>query len=148
MKLKALLLLLFFTVLSSKAQDYFPDKEKFNGTYYSLKPMKLRSGGVATEMICQVGKMGNIQVLAIAACEKCMPGVYTFKPSSSKEIKRAMFYNKYGAMAIEYDENSFVVAYVTADKPRVDFYSKSKSKVAAMTEEKALEFVMKFSDQL
>lgn len=151
MKIKVAILLLFFlTILSSKAQDYFPNKEKFNGKYYSLNPIKVNARGIGKidQITCQVGKMGTIRVLAMAPCDNCMPAVYTFKPESAKEIKKAVFYNRTGVMVIEYNKNSFVIVGATTTKPTVDFYSKDKSTVDAMTAEKALEYALKYIERI
>lgn len=148
MKLKATLFILFFTIVSSFAQDYFPNKETFNGNYYGLTPIVLRNGSKVDFMICQVGDMGNDKVLAMAACKSCMPAVYTFKPESSKEIKKAVFYNKWGIMIIQYDKESFVRLIPTQNKPRIEFFSKNKSTISSLTEQKVIEYAMKYAEQL
>ena len=150
MKTTITLLLLFFTVTSIKAQDYFPNKEQFDGKYYSLNPIKVNARGVGKidQMTCQVGKMGQTRILAMAISDRMMPAVYSFKQESAKAIKKAVFYNKAGVMVIAYDKESFVVVGATTKNPTVDFYSKNKATVTAMTKEKALAYALKYIEQI
>lgn len=150
MKTVITLLLLIFTVVTTNAQDYFPNKEQFNGKYYSLNPIKVKARGVGKidQMTCQVGKMGQSRILAMAISDRMMPAVYSFKPASAKAIKRAVFYNKTGVMVIAYDKESFVVVGATTKNPTIDFYSKNKATVTAMTKEKALAYAMKYAEQI
>ena len=150
MKSNIIFLLFIFTITTLSAQDYFPNKEQFNGKYYSLNPIKVKARGVGEidQMTCQVGEMGQSRVLAMAISDRMMPAVYTFKPISAKTIKRAVFFNQAGVMVIAYDKESFVIVGATTQDPTVDFYSKNKATVAAMTKEKALAYALKYIEQI
>ncbi|WP_407557324.1 hypothetical protein [Winogradskyella sp. 4-2091] len=139
------LLLLFIPNLIS-SQGSMPTKER-NGTYYLLEAER----GADTKMF-EFGEHNGVQLLAVAACAKCMPGVYRYQEEDSKEVGVAIFYNKLGLYMIAYDDESFVMVMPSikegedwTDFTFSNFYSKSKSKVDAMSKEKIKTYILKLS---
>lgn len=148
MKLKGLLLVLFVSTLSINAQDYFPKKDAFDGKYYSLNNMG-RSGQETKEVFLAVGAPGTTKMMTLSLTKGGMPAYFVFDEAISKKAKIAVFRNRM-SMVFMYDKNSLVM--VREKKARneavgetlADFFSKDKSKVAAMTKEKAMEYAMKY----
>jgi hypothetical protein len=148
--LKYLVVLLTPCMLS--AQNDNPT-EAVNGTYYLLESERGVGNKQTFTKVAQYGKFGDDYVMAVAACEKCMPAIYKYKKEYTEELKTAVFYNDYALFLIFYDEESFIV-FKPSNKEGAEFtdfsfsnfYSKSQVKVAAMSQQKIKDFVKKISE--
>ncbi|PHR71364.1 MAG: hypothetical protein COA67_06570 [Lutibacter sp.] len=144
--LKFLVVLLTPSLLFS--QNEIPT-EAINGTYHLLEAERGVGNKQTQTKIFQYGLFGDTKVLAIAACGKCMPAIYTYKEAESKELGIHFFYNDIGLFVITYDNESFVMLKLS-NKESVDFtdfsfsnfYSKNKTKVDAMTQQKIKEYIL------
>jgi len=138
-----IILLLSAIHLSSQNSNLL---KSVDGTYHLLEAER----GVTTKVF-EFGEHNNVKLLAIAACKKCMPAVYTYKAEESKELDRLVFYNSTGLYLFQYDEESFVMIMINpkaehwTDFYFSNFYSKIKSKVASMSKEKIKKFIAKIS---
>lgn len=148
--LKFLIALLLPCLLFSQNEN---PTEAMNGTYHLLEGERSIGNKQTKTKIFQYGLLGNDKVLAVAACEKCMPAIYKYKEEDSKELKTAVFYNDIGLFLFAYDNESFVMMMpgrkVDADWTDFsysNFYSKSKVKVAAMTQQKIKEYIIQISE--
>ena len=135
-----ILVLLLFSINIIAAQQEMPTKS-INGTYYLL----FSERGVKTKHI-QFGENNGTQLLAIAACEKCMPAVYTYKPKESKELEKPVFYNSIGLYVISYDAESFITVMLSTNENTnfafSNFYSKNPATIKTMTKEKIEAYAM------
>ncbi|NOR28471.1 MAG: hypothetical protein GQ540_08085 [Lutibacter sp.] len=127
--------------------------EALNGTYHLLEAERAGGNKQTNTKIFQYGKWGEDNVLAVAACAKCMPAIYKYKEEYSKDLKTAVFYNDIGLFLIAYDSESFVMMMPSkkegtewTDFAFSNFYSKNQVKVAAMTQHKIKEFIIKISE--
>ena len=127
--------------------------EALNGVYHLLEAEKGVGDQQTLTKIFQYGKWGEDNVMAAAACEKCMPIIYKYKKEYSEELKTAVFYSDYALFLIAYDEESFVVMKPSnkegagfTDFSFSNFYSKSQVKVAAMSQQKIKEYIIKISE--
>lgn len=147
-----LLLFVFIFTTNLKAQNA-EFVERFNGTYHLLEPERGINNKPTKTKLVQFGKNNNTELLAIAACEKCMPAVYTYQEKESKTYKTPIFLNSMGLYVLPFDDESFVIVFV--DKKLGDgiwskfsfsnFYSKNKATVSKMTKQKIEEFAIQFS---
>lgn len=126
---------------------------QFNGKYHLLEAERGTKNKPTKTKVVQFGKNNGTELLAIAACEKCMPAVYTFQKNESKKYGTPIFFNSMGLYVITFDEESFVI--VLVDKKIGDgnwskfafsnFYSKNKMKVDKMTKQKIEEYAIDIS---
>lgn len=137
----------FFVMQFSLSQNVKPTSD-INGTYHLLEAER----GVKTKFF-EFGEHNGVQLLAIAACQKCIPGVYTYQKEDSESIDRLVFFNKAGLHIINYDDESFVMIMLNpnaegdwTDFYFSNFYSKNKAKVAAMSKEKIKNFIVSLED--
>lgn len=139
----------FFTGLISVAQQ--PKSDLINGIYHLSSPEKGPSGPTK-KMIIQLAENNGTKMLAVAACEKCFPAIYTYKPELSKEFGKPVYYNSAGFHVLTYDNNSFIICMVAIsiekDFNYINFYSKNKGKVDAMTTKKMEAYASKILDYL
>ena len=146
MRLLPFFLIVLFIPSLTFSQDASPTKA-INGTYHLLEAER----GVETKLF-EFGEHNGVKLLAIAACEKCMPAVYTYKADESKELGRTVFFNATGLYVFRYDEESFVMimidpnADVWTDFYFSNFYSKNKIKVDSMSKQKLKDFIIKISN--
>ena len=127
--------------------------EALNGLYHLLDAERAGGNKHTKTKIFEYGKFGEDYVLAVAACQKCMPAIYKYKEEYSKDLKTAVFYNDIGLYLIAYDDESFVMM-MPSKKEGVEwtdfvfsnFYSKNKAKVAAMSQEKIKAYIIKISE--
>ena len=127
--------------------------EALNGTYHLLEAERAGGNKQTMTKIFEYGKFGDDNVLAVAACAKCMPAIYKYKAEYSEDLKTAVFFNDIGLFLIAYDKESFIMMMPSkkegadwADFAFSNFYSKSKAKVAAMSQQKIKEYVIKISE--
>lgn len=152
MKYTLNILLLFITSVVFAQQEITP--EAINGTYHLFMEERGVSGPTKTKLI-QFGENNGTKLLAIAACEKCMPAIYTYQEAESEQIGIPVFFNSTGLYVFGYDTDSFVTVMVTSklgDKTWANFafsnfYSKSKSKVETITKSKIEAYAIKLSQQ-
>lgn len=148
MKLKGLLLVLLVSVLNVNAQDYFPKSDDFNGKYYSLNKVG-NPGQEVKEVYLAVGEPGTTKMMTMRLTKGGMPAYFVFQVPVAKKVKKAVFRNRM-SMVFMYDKNSLVMVREKKERNQaegetlVDFFSKDKAKVAAMTKEKALEYAMQY----
>ena len=127
--------------------------EAINGTYHLLEAERAGGNKKTLTKIFQYGKLGEDNVLAIAACAKCMPAIYKYKKEESEALGFPFFYNDIGLFMITYDSESFIMV-MPSNKENADwtdfsfsnFYSKNKAKVAAMSQQKIKEYIIKISE--
>ena len=151
MKKIFLILFSFFTLLFQAQNAKLV--ERFNGTYHLLEAERGINNKPTKTKLVQFGKNNNAQLLAIAACEKCLPAVYTYQEKESETYKMPLFLNSMGLYVIPFDKESFVI--VLVDKKLGDgnwskfgfsnFYSKNKGTVSKMTKQKIEKFAIEFS---
>jgi hypothetical protein len=145
-------LLLFVISTAFAQQDVTP--ETVNGTYHLFMAERGVSGPTKTKLI-QFGENNGVKLLAIAACEKCMPAVYTYQEEESKRLGVSVFFNSAGLYVFGYDKDSFVTVLVTSklgNKSWVNFafsnfYSKTKSNVDSITKAKIEAYAIKLSKE-
>lgn len=146
-------LLLLFGATDLIAQQNI-STENMNGVYHLLVAERgAANGGTTNEKLIQFGENNGTKLLAIAACEKCMPAVYTYQEDDSKRLGMPVFFNSSGLYVLEYDEDSLVTVLVTnklgdgewTDFSFSNFYSKNEAKVNAMTKEKIEAYAISIS---
>jgi len=123
--------------------------ETINGMHHLLEGERGIGNKPTKTKLFQYGLLGDAKVLAVAACEKCMPAIYKYKEEYSKEFGVPVFFNDYGLFLITYDTESFVMI-MHANKEGADwtdfsfsnFYSKNNAKVNAMTQQKIKEYII------
>jgi len=150
MKHISTLLILFIVNVTFAQQNILA--ETIDGTYYLFKEERGVSGPTKTKLI-QFGENNGTKLLAIAACKKCMPVVYTYQEEDTKRLGVPVFFNSAGLYVFKYDVDSFVTVMVTSklgDKPWSNFrfsnfYSKSKNKVATITKKEIEDYAIKLS---
>lgn len=142
---KYLVVLLMPCMLFSQSKQ---PTEAINGKYYLMDAEKGIGSKMTKEKLFQYAAWGADNVLIVAACERCSPAMYKYKKEDSDAYGIPVFYNAVGLYMFMYDEESFVMM-VPANKNSKDwadftysnFYSKSKTKVDAMTKQKIVEFI-------
>ena len=148
--MKYIFILLFCSLGTLYAQSIAPSKS-IDGAYTTLFEERGVSGASNNKLIQLVENNGT-QMLAVATCEQCFPAVYTYNKELSEQFGKAIFNNNMGFYAISYDSESFAIVMLstTADEnfSYYNFYSKSKSKVSAMTTEKIDAYSIKLLDLL
>ena len=142
-------LVLFCAPVFLFAQHKTPT-EALTGTYYLLESERGIGNEQTNTKVAQYGKWGDDNVMAVAACEKCMPAIYKYKKEYSEELNTAVFYNDYALFLIFYDEESFIIMKPSnkedaafTDFSFSNFYSKNMKKVNVMTQKIIKEFVIK-----
>ena len=119
-----------------------------NGTYHLLEAERGMNNGQTKTKIFEYAEHNGKKLLAISACEKCMPAIYSYQEADSKDLETLVFYNAMGLYVFAYDHESFVMIMPSPDSPEdwtnfafSNFYSKSEAKVSAMTKDKIKLFV-------
>jgi len=136
---KSLFITSLVTILSiffSQAIAGTLSPEEVKGTYH-LTTTERGQSKVKMEM----GQMGNKTVLAIAACDRCPPAVYTFQQEQSSTLQTPVFFNTMGLYVIKYDDDSWIVVQPDGELGRkvwtkighANLYSKSANKAKSMT---------------
>lgn len=139
-----LIVLLAFNITFVVAQDALPT-ETINGEYHLLEAERGVNNQPTQTKLFEFGEKNGVKLLGVAACEKCMPAVYTYQEKDSKRLGVPVFFNSTGLYALSYDKDSFVIVMVTSKIENgnwskflfSNFYSKDKSKVTGMTKAKA-----------
>jgi len=151
MKFKGLLFVLFMSVLNINAQDYFPKSDAFDGKYYSLNDMG-NGGQKVKEVFLAAGSPGTTKMMTLSLTKGGMPAYFVFDEAISKKVKKAVFRNRM-SMVFMYDNNSLVMVREKKERNQaegetlVDFFSKDKAKVAAMTADKAMEYASQYAGE-
>lgn len=151
MKLQFLAIIcLLLTSATIKAQSKTPSKN-INGVYHLFKAEKGPSG-TTNKMLIELAKNNGTIMLAVAACEKCYPAVYTYQPALSKKFGKPVYYNSSGIHVLTYDDNSFIICMaaisIEKDFNYTNFYSKSKAKVDGISQKKIASYASKILDYL
>ena len=126
---------------------------KNNGSYYLLEPERGINNKPTNTKLFEFGDNNGTSLLAIAACEKCVPAVYTYQDAQSKRLGIPVFFNKMGFYIFGYKTNSFVIVLVSSElgkKPWsnfsfINFYSKNKSQMATVTKAEIKQYVIDIS---
>ena len=79
-----------------------------NGTYYMLESERGLNNQPTKTKLVQLVENNGVQMLAIAACEKCIPAIYTYKAEDSETLDRHTYFNSMGIFVTQYDNESFV----------------------------------------
>lgn len=148
MKLLLITCSLFF-VISLQAQE--APSQSVNGLYHLFTPEKGPSGKT-DKMLIELAENNGTKMLTVAACEKCYPAIYTYKPELSKQFGKPVFYNSSGIHVLKYDDDSFIICMVAIsiekDFNYINFYSKNKSKVDSMSISKMEKYASQILDYL
>ncbi len=122
-----------------------------NGNYTAVKAER-GTTGPSKEKIIQYGENNGIKFLAIAACERCMPAVFTYNKEYSKVLGKPAFNNNIGYYIFTYDEDSFVLILISTMGDELikfsNFYSKDALKARAMNASKVNDFAMEMLELL
>ena len=151
---KYILHVLFLFIISTAFAQQEIISESVNGTYHLFMAERGVPKPTKTKLI-QFGENNGTKLLAVAACEKCMPAVYTYQETESKRLGVPVFFNSTGLYVFKYDKDSFVIVMVTSklgDNPWTNFtfsnfYSKTKSKADSITKAEIEAYAIKLSKQ-
>lgn len=151
--IKYIVLIALFSPCLLLAQIQNPT-EAINGEYHLLEAEQgVRRDQKTKKKLFQYALWGKDKTLLIAACAKCMPGMYKYKEEDSKELGVAVFGNFFGYTVISFDDESFVMIKQATkgsedwtDFSYSNFYSKNKAKVAAMTHQKIKDYLVSISE--
>lgn len=124
--------------------------EAVNGNYHLGTPER-----GAKQVILQYGKLGNKQVIAVAACKKCPPAVYSFQAEPSQTLGVPVFMTA-GLYLIQYDDESFVLVQPDAELGRkvwskighANIYSKNAGKAQSTARDKIETFAINLSRKI
>ena len=130
--------------------------DEYNGTYNLLEAERGINNKPTNSKIFEFGEHNNLKLLAIAACKKCIPAVYTYQEEESKKLDIPVYFNSMGIYIIGYDNESFVAVLVTNklgdgewnNFSFANFYSKSKLKTATMNKEKISNYAKEISKKI
>lgn len=135
-------------MISGYGQE-FELTNQINGSYHLFEAERGVNNKSTKTKLIEYGENNGIKLLAVAACEKCIPAVYTYKKEESIQMERPVFFNSSGLWVVKYDDESFVIfmpdpaAGSDSEKLYIsNFYSKSKFKVENMTKAKIKDFVL------
>ena len=147
---KHLIVLLFPSALFAQYEN---PTEALTGKYHLMESERGMGNEQTKEKVAQYAKWGEDYVMAVAACEKCMPAIYKYKKEYSEELKTAVFYNDYALFLIMYDDESFIIMKPSneegaefTDFSFSNFYSKSQVKAAGMSQQKIKDYIKKISE--
>ncbi len=147
---KSIFILLLLVAGVVQAQNK-PSKAHIDGAYTALVAERGASGPTKNKVIQLVENNGT-QMLAVAACAKCFPALYTYKPKMSKQFGKPVFYNSMGLYLLTYDQESFVIVMLDLTFKENfsyhNFYSKSNEKVKTMSKKKVEAYAIKLLDYL
>ena len=108
--------------------------------------------GPTTDKVIQLVENNNMQMLAVAACDKCFPALYTYRPDLSEKFGKAVFQNSLGLYVLAYESSGFIVAMPSLNMDEefsyVNLYDKNMIKVKTMTKEKIEAYVLPLLDLL
>lgn len=124
-----------------------------NGEYHLFEVERGINNQPTKTKLFEFGENNGVKLLAVAACEKCMPAIYTYQEEDSKRLGIPVFFNSSGLYALSYDKESFVIVLVKSmiadanweNFAFSNFYSKSNSKVTGMTKEKIANYAVSLS---
>lgn len=88
--MRFLILPILFTIDIGLAQTEKPTS-KIDGTYYLLESESGINNQQTKTKLFQLAENNGLRMLAIAACEKCVPAIYTYKREDSESLKRHTF---------------------------------------------------------
>ncbi len=147
MKLIITFFILSHSFLASFAQSVMV-LDDVDGTYY----LSNEERGIKKKL-GQLVENNGTRMLALAACEKCPPAIYTYQEQDSKRLGVPVFFNTMGLYVIAYDKDSFVTVWVTNQLGKgvwssfnfSNFYSKDASKAKQMTKNKIETYAIEIS---
>ena len=146
MKIIVLPFLLLVNILFAQTDK---PTSKMDGSYHLLESERGLNNQPTKTKLVQLVENNGVQMLAIAACEKCIPAIYTYKAEDSETLDRHTYFNSMGIFVTQYDNESFVAFMPNPNSTSEadyllfsNFYSKSKSKVESMTKAKIKNYVL------
>ncbi len=152
--MKYILYTLFLFIVNTVCAQQEITPETVNETYHLFMEERGVSGPTKTKFI-EFGENNGTKLLAIAACEKCMPAIYTYQENDSKRLGVSVFFNSTGLYVFQYDMDSFVIVMATSKLGDSawskfafsNFYSKTKSKADSITKAEIEAYAIKLSKQ-
>ncbi|WP_444997671.1 hypothetical protein [Aliikangiella sp. IMCC44359] len=144
------LMMVTLFVLNSSASSSTLTPENINGVYYLGTPERGQS-----KVIVQFGQLGGKNVVAVAACKKCPPAVYTYNTEESQTLGVPVF-STAGLYLFKYDDDSFVLVQPDGILGRkiwkkighANIYSKNQSKSQSITRQQIETFAIKLSSDI
>ena len=141
-------LLCFSTIIHAQHE---PKASTIDGKYTALVEEKGMSGPTKDKVI-QLAENNGVQMLAVAACEKCFPAIYTYNADITSKLKKTVFSNSIGLYVINYNDKGFVVVMpdltFKTNFSYLNYYGKNKSEVTQMTTDKIDSFAAELLDHL
>jgi hypothetical protein len=144
------ILVLFFAFNGLYAQSLLSSKN-MNGSYTALVEER-GPQGLTNNKVIQLVENNGTTILAVAACERCFPAMYTYNEELSEQFGNTVFMNSFGIYALQYDADSFVVVApslkINENFSFYNFYSKKKEKLAKVSKKTIEEFALPLLDYL
>jgi len=100
---KIIVAMTLLLLLSHEAVSRELNQQIVNGTYFLGIPERGKN-----QVLMQFGTLGNKTVIAVAACQKCQPAVYSLLPEETKTLGLPVFMTA-GLYLIPYKDESFVL---------------------------------------
>lgn len=124
--------------------------EALNGTYYLGVPER-----GAKQVLLQYGQLGEKRVIAVAACQKCPPAVYSFQAEPSQVLGVPVFMTA-GLYLIRFDQESFILVQSDGALGRkiwdkighTNIYSKNVSKTQSVSRSTIQAFAIDLSKRM
>jgi hypothetical protein len=146
-------ILICFLLLSQISYTQNTRNKDNNGTYHLFEAERGINNKPTNSKIFEFGEHNSVKLLAIAACAKCMPAVYTYQETESNKLDIPVYFNKMGIYILGYDKESFVAVLVTNklgdgewnNFSFSNFYSKNKLKIASINKEKISNYAKEIS---
>ena len=140
-----LILGLFQSLYSQKLEP----SAALNGSYISLYAEKGSSGLTKNKKI-QYGENNGTRLLAVAACKRCMPAMYTYDKDLSEEFGHLIFKNSFGVFIIKYDEQGLIIVAPSLKMGEnfsfLNFYTKQEDQLQKMDKQKIEKFALPLLD--
>lgn len=91
-------------VLAGSAQSVSLSPETVNGMYHLTVPERGQK-----KVLVQYGQLGGKTVIAVAACKKCVPMIYSYLDEESKTLGESIFYSSAGLYLFYSKQGNFIV---------------------------------------
>ncbi|WP_394748957.1 hypothetical protein [Spongiimicrobium salis] len=144
------ILILVFALNGLSAQNVL-SSNAIDGAYVALVAEKGPSGPTKDKVI-QLAENNGTTMLAVAACERCFPAMYTYNKTLSEQFGNTVFMNSFGIYALQYDTNSFVVVVPSLSLNEnfsfYNFYTKKKEELTKIDQKKIEAFALPLLDYL
>lgn len=148
-KITLLLLLLGASLLAISQETNTPSI--VDGAYVSFKPEK-SPNGPSTNKVIQLANHNGTTMLAIAACEKCFPAMYTYQADLSNQFGKTVFSNSFGIYVMQYNQNSLVIVAPSLKFDEnfsfLNFYTTNKAELGKINKAKVEAFALPLLDIL